>query len=149
GNSQGTGLGLSWDIDTSSTKTTAAPSGWSGVTGWAQVYQEAGASVSPNNASDTVQVADFTTYVHLTNGTWVEVQNQGQDGIAGGHYIADYSTDAHSALTQQTLSDGSVSMDAPPSGYNDHFFPGLRGTFAAGTVDGVFVEANMKTNDPS
>jgi hypothetical protein len=150
GNSQGSALGLSWDKDTTSTKTMApGPSGWSGLTGWAQVYQEAGASVSPTNASDTVQVADFTTYVHLTNGTWVEVQNQPQDGIAGGHYIADFSTDAHSALTEQTLSDGSVSMDAPPSGYNDHFFPGIRGTFTAGTVDGVFVEANMKTNDPN
>jgi hypothetical protein len=148
GNSQGLPLGLSWDTGTNN-KNTPAPSGWSGVTAWGQVYQEAGASVSPTNASDTVQVADFTTYVHLTNGTWVEVQNQAQDGIGGGHYIADFSTDAHTALNMQTLSDGSVSMDAPPSGYNDHFWPGLRGTFTPGTVDGVFVEANMKTNDPN
>ena len=40
-------------------------------------------------------------------------------------------------------------MDAPPAGYNDHFWQGSRGTFTAGTVDGVFVVANMKTNDPS
>jgi hypothetical protein len=149
GNDQVTGLGLWWDTSAASTPQTSAPSGWSGLTGWAQVYQEAGASVSPNNATDTVQVQDFTTYVHLTNGTWVEVQSQAQNGIGGGHYVADFSTDANTPLKMQTLSDGSVSMDAPPSGYNDHFWPGLRGTFTPGTVDGVFVEVNMKTNDPN
>jgi hypothetical protein len=151
GNSQGLPVGLPWDTDTSSTKTVMpAPSGWSALTAWGQVYQEAGASVSPNAASDTVQIANFKTYVHLTNGTWVEVQNQAQDGISGGHYIADFSAgDAHLPLSEQTLSDGSVSFDAPPSGYNDHFWPSLRGTFTPGTVDGVFVEADMKTNDPS
>ncbi|WMT72951.1 hypothetical protein [Bradyrhizobium sp. Ash2021] len=149
GNSQGFPLGLSWDRDTSSTPTTPPPSGWSALSAWAQVYQQAGAAVSPNNANDTVQVQDFTTYVHLTNGTWVKVQDQAQVGISGGHYVADFSTDAHTALTMQKLSDGSVSMDAPPSGYNDHFWPTARGTFTPGTVDGVFIEAQMKTNDPN
>ena len=65
GNSQGSGLGLSWDKDTSSTPQTPPPAGWSSLTAWAQVYQDAGASVSPNNASDTVQVQDFQTYVLL------------------------------------------------------------------------------------
>ena len=45
--------------------------------------------------------------------------------------------------------DGSMTMDAPKSGYNDHFWPGARGTYGAGTIDGVFVEAQMKTNDPN
>jgi hypothetical protein len=149
GNSQGLPVGLSWDTDTSSTKTVMPPpSGWSALSAWAQVYQEAGAPVSPNNASDTVQVQGFTTYLLLTNGSWVEVQNQGS-GIGGGHYVADFSTDTHTALTEQTLSDGSVSMDAPPAGYNDHFWPQARGTFTPGTVAGVFVEADMKTNDPN
>jgi len=42
-----------------------------------------------------------------------------------------------------------VSINAPPAGYNDHFWPTLRGTFTPGTVDGIFAEAQMKTNDPS
>src|SRR5712692_3145274 len=38
GNSQGLPLGLSWDRDTSSTKTVMpAPSGWSALTAWGQV----------------------------------------------------------------------------------------------------------------
>jgi hypothetical protein len=150
GNSQGLPEGLTWDKgDYGTTTLTPAPSGFSAVTGWGQVYQEAGASVSPNAATDTVQIADYTTYVHLTNGSWVEVQNQAQGGIGGAHYVADFANNANIPLKEQTLSDGSVSLDAPPAGYNDHFWPTSRGTYTPGTVDGVFVEANMKTNDPS
>ncbi|MEH2512185.1 hypothetical protein V1291_003539 [Nitrobacteraceae bacterium AZCC 1564] len=150
GNSQGIPLGLSWDKDTSSTKTVMpAPCGWSALTGWAQVYQEAGAPVSPNKSSGTVQVQEFKTYVHLTNGTWVKVQDQAQAGIGGAHYVADFSGDANIPWHAQTLPDGSVSVDAPPVGYNDHFWPTVRGIYTPGTVDGVFVEAQMKTNDPN
>jgi hypothetical protein len=76
------------------------------------------------------------------------VQNQSTDPIAGAHFRADFSGNS-SAWHETTLSDGSVSVDAPQSGYNDHFWPGARGTYAPGTVDGVFVEASMKTNDPN
>jgi len=147
GHSQGYPKGLSWDTGVYGTTTlTPAPSGFSAVTGWGVVYPEAGAPVSPNAAS-AVQIANFKTSVHLTNGTWVEVQNQGQVGITAFHYVADFSNDQHIPLGEQTLSDGSVSLDAPPAGYNDHFWPTVRGTFTPGTVDGVFVEADMKTSD--
>jgi hypothetical protein len=149
GNSQGTPLGFQITGTYGTHTLTPAPSGFSALTGWGIVYPEAGAPVSPNAATDTVQIADFTTYVHLTNGTWVEVQNQAQNGIGGAHYVANFANGANIPWNEQKLSDGSVSVDAPPSGYNDHFWPGVRGTFTPGTVDGVFVEANMKTNDPN
>jgi hypothetical protein len=150
GNSEGYPEGLSWDkgfYGTSRLK--PAPAGFSAVTGWGVVYREAGAPVSPNAASDTVQIANFKTYVYLTNGTWVKVQDQAQGGVGGAHYVADFSGNANIPWREQTLSDGSVSVDAPPTGCNDHFWPTVRGTFTPGTVDGVFVEADMKTNDPS
>jgi hypothetical protein len=150
GNSEGYPAGLSWDTGIYGTRTlTPAPSGFSALTGWGVIYPEAGAPVSPNAASDTVQIANFTTYVHLTNGTWVKVQDSAQTGIGGAHYVADFSGNASVPWSEQTLSDGSVSVDAPQTGYNDHFWPTLRGTFTPGTVDGVFVEADIKTNDPS
>ena len=148
GNSEGLPVGLSWDKGVASTPTTPAPSGFSALTGWAQVYQEAGVPVSPNNASDTVEVESFTTYVHLSSGAWVEVQNQGQVGIKGAHYAADFSGAQTPFTTDQENSDGSVTFNAPPVGYNDHFWPTARGTFTPGTIDGVFVEARMKTNNP-
>jgi hypothetical protein len=149
GNSEGLPAGLPGDKGVYGTTTlTPAPSGFSALTGWGVVYQQAGAPVSPNAASNTVQIANFTTYVHLTNGAWVEVQNQAQGGIGAAHYLADFSNNANIPLSKQTLPDGSVSLDAPPAGYNDHFWPTARGTYTPGMVDGVFVEANMKTNDP-
>jgi hypothetical protein len=151
-NSEGYPAGLSWNKGLYGTHTlTPAPSGFSALTGWAVVYPEAGAPVSANAASDTVeiQVDRFKTYVHLTTDGWIKVQDQTQVGIAGSHYIADFSNDTHIPLRKQTLPDGIVPMDAPPAGYNNHFWLALRGTYTRGTVDGVFVEANMKMNDPS
>jgi hypothetical protein len=134
GNSQGYPAGLSWDTGIYGTRTlTPAPSGFSALTGWGVAYQEAGAPVSPNAASDTVQIANFTTYVHLTNGTWVKVQDSAQTGIGGAHYVADFSAGPY-PWSEQTLSDGSVSADAPLTGYNDHFWPTGRGTYAPGTT---------------
>jgi len=150
GKSQGYPAGLSWDKGVyGTTALKPAPSGFSALTGWGVVYPEARAPVSPNAAGNTVEIAGFTTYVHLTDGTWVEVQNQRRGGISGGHYVVDFSNDTHIPMSQQALSDGSVSVAAPPAGYNDHFWPTVRGTFKPGTVDGVFVEARMKTNDPN
>ena len=115
GNSQGLPEGFGIEGKYGTTTLTPAPSGFSSLTGWGVVYQEAGASVSPNAATDTVQIADYTTYVHLTNGSWVEVQNEAKGGIGGAHYVANFANNASIPLKQQTLSDGSVSMDAPPA----------------------------------
>jgi hypothetical protein len=67
GNSEGQAVGDSWDTGIHGTTTlTHAPSGFSAVTGWGLVYLQAGATVSPSEATDTVQVEGFQTYVHLT-----------------------------------------------------------------------------------
>jgi hypothetical protein len=103
----------------------------------------------PVDSGATVQIANFQTYVHLTNGSWVLVQNQSADPIIGAHYLANFSGNSSVPWNETTLSGGSASVDAPQSGYNDHFYPNARGTYAPATVDGVFVEASMKTNDPN
>ena len=152
GNSQGYPLGVptswNWYQGWSPDGQLAPPSNFTAVTGWGQVYPQAGAPAD-SNSNASVQIANFQTYVHLTSGAWVEVQNQSTDSIAGAHFLADFSGNSSVAWNETTLSDGSVSVDAPQNGYNDHFWPGARGTYAPGTVDGVFVEASMKTNDPN
>ena len=152
GNSQGFPLGVptswNWYQGWNPDGQLAPPSNFTAVTGWGQVYPQAGAPAD-SNSNASVQIANFQTYVHLTSGAWVEVQNQSTDSIAGAHFLADFSGNSSVAWNETTLSDGSVSVDAPQNGYNDHFWPGARGTYAPGTVDGVFVEASMKTNDPN
>lgn len=152
GNSEGFPLGVpqgyDWYSGTNTIVGDKPPSGFTSVTGWGQVYPQAGAAAT-TNASASVQVANFKTYVHLTNGGWVLVQDQTTNPIDGAHYTADFSGAANVPWIEKTLADGSMTMDAPKSGYNDHFWPGARGTYGAGTIDGVFVEAQMKTNDPN
>lgn len=152
GNSEGFPLGVpqgyDWYSGTNTIVGDKPPSGFTSVTGWGQVYPEAGAAAS-TNANATVQMTGFKTYVHLTNGGWVLVQDQATNPIDGAHFTADFSGAANVAWNEKTLADGSMTMDAPKSGYNDHFWPGARGTYGAGTIDGVFVEAQMKTNDPN
>ncbi|MBR1269801.1 hypothetical protein JQ629_20005 [Bradyrhizobium sp. AUGA SZCCT0222] len=127
----------------------SAPAGFSAVTGWGQIYSEAGAS-SAANANADVQIAHFETWVHLTTGGWVKVQDQATDSIDGAQYLADFSGNSNIPWTETTLPDGSVSVNAPGAGYNDHFWPGgERGTYTPGTVDGVYVQAFMKTDNPN
>ncbi len=152
GNSQGFPMGVpssySWYNGANGADGSEPPSNFTSVTGWGQVYPLAGAPTDAN-ASASVQVANFKTFVHLKNGGWVEVQDQSTNQIAGAHFVADFSGNAAVAWNETKLSDGSVSVDAPQSGYNDHFWPDARGTYAAGTIDGVFVEAQMKASDPT
>lgn len=119
------------------------PDGYSAVTGWGQIYPEAGASVSANTHAQ-VQIRDFTSFVLLNTGQWVEVQSQATDPVIGAHYLADFANNTSVPWTSTTRG-GAVTADAPANGYNDHFYPETFASFAPGTVEGVFVEAQMRT----
>jgi hypothetical protein len=124
----------------------APPGNFTAVTGWGVLYPEAGT----NTATDTqanVAISNMQTWVHLKTGGWVQVQSQTRDGIGGAHYHADFSGDSSGWNETQTGSN-SVSVDAPQGGYNDHFWQGSRGTYAPGSIDGVYVTANESVNNP-
>lgn len=152
GNSEGFPLGVpqgyDWYSGTNTIVGDTPPSDFTSVTGWGQVYPQVGAPATQNTSAG-VQVADFKTFVHLKGGGWVQVQDQATNPIDGAHYTADFSGAANVPWSEKTLADGSMSMAAPRSGYNDHFWPSARGTYGAGTIDGVYVEARMKTDDPN
>lgn len=127
----------------------APPSDFTSVTGWGQVYQEAGAPAYTNpNAS--VEVANARTYVHLrATGEWVLVQDQATNRIAGAHFVADFSGNSAIAMSVNTLSNGTSVLGTPPAGYNDHFWSSSRGVFSAGAVDAVYVQMDMRVTDPN
>ncbi|WP_271585163.1 Ig-like domain-containing protein [Bradyrhizobium sp. CCBAU 45389] len=122
------------------------PADFTAVEGWGQVYTEEGAPASPNA---DVQVANAKTYVHIKEtGQWVLVQDQSKLGLGGGHFVEDFA--GNSAYPMQVTNlNGTASFDAPVDGYNDHFWYGARGTYTAGTVDGVYVQMDMRTTDPN
>ena len=93
---------------------------------------------------------NFRTYVHLTAGGWLLVQNQATQGFAGAHFDADFTPYAPVIpMTFTAQADGSLLMDTPPTTRNDHWWPDSRGTYPANSVNGVFVIAEMRVDDPN
>lgn len=153
GNSEGAPVGVPTSYDWYKGKKgiatlTPAPSGFTAMTGWGQVYQQVGAPVSPNSKVAAIQMRNFVSYVHLTDGSWLKVQDQATMTIDGAHFAVNFAGNQNTPWSSQKLADGSVTMDAPTDTYNDHFYPRQRGVFAAGKVDGVYVSCDMKINDP-
>ncbi|HUZ33172.1 MAG TPA: VanZ family protein [Xanthobacteraceae bacterium] len=121
----------------------SAPKGFSAISGWGVIYPEAG--FSDSSAGGEVMVADFLTYLHLTDGGWLSVQSQVKDAVHGGTFAADFSNNANVTLSMSTLPDGSTKIATPGTGFTDHFWPATRGSFSPGTIDGVLVTAKLKT----
>jgi hypothetical protein len=127
----------------------APPASFTAVEGWGQVYQQEGAPAS-SNPNTAVQVANAKTYVRSKDtGQWVLVQDQARSPIVGGHFVTDFAGNAGYAMNVAPLAGGGTSFAAPPSGYNDHFWYQSRGIFAAGTVDAVYVQMDMRITDSS
>jgi hypothetical protein len=123
----------------------APPSDFSSVTGWGQIYPQVGAS----NVAANIYLKDYRVYVHLTTGRWQLVQDQATNSVGGRHYVANFHSNSSSAMSLVVQSDGSVKMDSPASGYNDHFWIDPRGSYVPGTVNGVFSMAELRTDNAS
>jgi hypothetical protein len=124
------------------------PSNMTAVEGWAQVYQEVGGG-GYYNPNAKIHVANAKTYVHLkATNQWVLVQDQAKLGLGGGHFVTNFAGNAGSAMKITKNADGTHSFDMPTNSYNDHFWFGGRGTFAAGSVDGVYTQYDMRVDDP-
>jgi hypothetical protein len=132
----------------------APPSGFSAVTGWGLIYPKweldrpASTQARPPNPAAIVSVANAKTYIHL-RGTeeWVLVQDQAEEELGGGHFVADFGPKEGIEMKLEPQPDGSVAIGSPPTGYNDLFWISKRGTFAVETVDSVYVQMDMKVND--
>lgn len=126
----------------------APPSDFTAVTGWAQVYPEVGAP-EDRDPNASIMVANAKTYVRLrATREWLLVQDQATDDIAGGHYAADFGAKETREIAVRALPNGSAALPAPPIGFNTHFWLTKRGTYEAGSIDGVYVQMDMKTDAP-
>ncbi len=125
------------------------PPDFTAITGWGRVYPKFGAPAYSNSAAK-IMVANAKTYVRLgITKEWVLVQDQAADQIVGAQFVADFSGNSGIEMGVNAQSDGSIVMDSPPSGYNDLFWIAKRGAYAAGSVDGAYVQMEMRTSDPN
>jgi hypothetical protein len=124
------------------------PADFTAVEGWGQVYHEVGAG-GYFNPHASVEIADARTYVHVTQTReWLLVQDQFKLQLTGGHFVPDFAGNVAIRMKVIPLSGAHTAFDPPPPGYNNHFWYGSRGTFAAGTVDAVYVQMDMRVSDP-
>lgn len=150
GKSEGFPVGVpkdySWFKGWSNETKKIPPPHFTAVEGWGQVYHRIGSDPS-SSPSASVEVANAKTYVHLKAGGWVLVQDQSKTQLAGGHFVPSFLNNAGYAMTMVPQGDGRVSFSTPPSDYNDHFWFGARGTYAAGSVDAVYVQMDIRVTD--
>jgi hypothetical protein len=126
----------------------APPADFTAVEGWGQVYPKVGAVAADANSNATIEVANAKTYVHIKQtGQWVLVQDQSKLQMAGGHFVADFAGNEAIPMKVTPLPGGHTAFDVPPAGYNNHFWYKSRGTYAAGTVDAVYVQMDMRVTD--
>jgi hypothetical protein len=124
------------------------PSHFTAVTAKGQIYPKEGARAY--SGKEGIIIKNARTYVHLiTTREWVLVQDQTTDEMTGAHFVADFSPNPAKPMKLALQPDRSVVIGAPPTGYNDHFWPAQRGKYVAGSVDGVYVQMDMRVNDPN
>jgi hypothetical protein len=124
------------------------PSDFTAVTALGSIFPKFG-EPEYSNPDAKVIVANAKTYVHVhSKKEWTLVQDQSEDEIAGGHFDTNASRNTGIEMKIETQPDGAIIISSPPSGHNDAFWIVKRGTYAAGAVDGVYVQMDMKTTDP-
>jgi hypothetical protein len=116
------------------------PANFTAATGWGQIYQEEGQPL----VAGKIQLSHYESWMRLTNGTWVKIQDQATGGLGGAYYVNDFANNQNKPWTAKVLPDGTVEIDAPPAGFCAHYWPQPRGTYAAGTVDGAFMICTYK-----
>lgn len=125
------------------------PADFSAVEGWGQVYPKVGAPPY-SNPSAAIEVANAKTYVRIKqSGEWALVQDQSKTQLTGGHFVPDFVGNMAIPMKAIPLAGATISFDAPPAGYNNHFWYKARGTYPAGIVDAVYVQMDMRTTDPN
>ena len=143
------GVPSSWSwYATGHISTPTPPSSWTAITGWIHLYPIQGQPF----VSANVYVRNFRTYLHKKTGGWVLVQDSSNSptyALAGGMFYQDLSGNSADPLPITQLSGGEYRFPTPTSGRMDHFWPNARGTFTANSVDGAFVIAEVRLDDPN
>ncbi|WP_271585174.1 hypothetical protein [Bradyrhizobium sp. CCBAU 45389] len=139
----------SWCNGTSKPEAGGPPSDFTAVTGLASVFPKFGATASAN-PNGKILVSNSKTYVRLrATQEWILVQDQSENEIVGAHFDAMTPKSLAVQMKAEVQADGDTLVDGPPVGRNDLMWMVRRGNFAAGSVDSVYVQMDMKTTDPN
>lgn len=126
----------------------APPGDFTAVAGWGQIY--ANAEEDPySNPSATIEIARAGTYVRLKAARrWVPIQDQTANPITGAYFAPDFAPGGVIPLQIQRLPDGTAVIGPPPADRNAHFWMAARGRYPAGSIDGAYVQMDIRVSDP-
>jgi hypothetical protein len=126
----------------------APPSNFTAVTALGTIYPTFGAPAYSSPDAKII-IASAKTYVHLrASKEWNLVQDQSEDEITGAQFAATSARNTATEMKIETQPDGVVIINTPPPGRNGVLWFAKRGSYAAGSVDAVYVQMDMKTTDP-
>jgi hypothetical protein len=124
------------------------PSDFTAVAALGTIYPTFGAPAYSSPDAKII-VANARTYVHLrATQEWTLVQNQSEDEITGAQFAATGSRNTASEMKMETQPNNVIVIDSPQPGRNRVLWMVKRGAYAAGSVDAVYVQMDMKTTDP-
>ncbi|MBI5265034.1 MAG: hypothetical protein HY852_24840 [Bradyrhizobium sp.] len=124
------------------------PPEFTAVTAVGSVYPKFG-EPAYSNPDARIVVANARTYVHLhATKEWLIVQDQSAHEITGAHFEAKGSRASGAEMKIEAQADGVTAMDSPPPGRNIVLWMVKRGNYAAGSVDAVYVQMDIKTTNP-
>lgn len=137
----------SWCNGASKPENGEPPADFTAVSGMASIFPKFG-TTTPNK-DGKILVANGKTYVRLrSTKEWILVQDQAENEFVGAHFDAMVPKNAAVEMKIEVQTDGATLVDGPPPGRNDLMWLVRRGGFAAGAVDSVYVQIDMKTTDP-
>jgi hypothetical protein len=126
----------------------APPPEFTAVTGWGQIYAMAG---EPFNSTPEagIEIANGITWLRLkSTRTWIVVQEQERNPIAGGYFVPNFAPEPAIPLQVERQARGAVTIALPPQDRNAHFWMVRRGTYSAESVDAVYVQMDLRTSQP-
>jgi hypothetical protein len=146
----------SWSNGKSGTMSlTPAPSGFTSMTAWGQVYPNAAYSPIAFSALQNWKVyfSNYTTYLHVAGtSNWIvaQSQNESSNPLVLDGFTANYqgSPNLPSSLSATSVATNEASgpasgLDASSNAFNWNFWPQNRASYTAGTIDGVFVSVEI------
>jgi hypothetical protein len=126
----------------------APPGDFTAIAGWGQIYENT--EEEPySNPSAAIEIANAGTYVRLKEARrWVSIQDQKANPITGAYFPPDFSPGRVIPFQMQRLPNGTAVIGPPPADRNAHFWMATRGTYPAASIDGAYVQMDIRVSDP-
>lgn len=122
---------------------------WAAMTGFHVVYPRAvsaGGAGMPSVACN-IFIRDYIYWAHLKTGGWVLVQQVPPSIVQTGRFDGPQTGNQAYGLNPVNMGGGEFREPSPPLDFCNHGWPSARGSYAAGSIDGMFGYFRMRIDN--